>query len=90
MVNWTAFNKTYCEKLAQNDHTLDAFFFLKKEQCILRLVKKFGRKREVAEVAWVAYLGSRSVQRGNLGFVGSVRLWLSKGEYSDKVHSKFI
>ena len=63
---------------------------MRKEQWVLRQVKKFGRKHEVAEVAWVAYLGSRLVQRGNLGCVGSARLWLSKGEYSDKVHSKFI
>ena len=87
LINWTEFNKSYGEKLEQGDHTIDAPY--EKEQWILRPRNKLGRNREVAETAWVGFLGPRLVQRDNLGFAGGLRLWLPKGEYSEKVHSTF-
>jgi len=51
LINWTEFNKSYGEKLEQGDHKLEAPY--EKEQWLLRQRNKFGRKREVAETAWV-------------------------------------
>ena len=72
LINWTEFNRSYGEKLEQGDRKLDAPY--EKEQWILCPANKFGRKREMAETAWVGFLGSRLVQRSNLGFAGGLRL----------------